>query len=677
MTAAEFVKRLTRVRRSGGGWSAECPSHHDRQNSLSVTQAPDKILLNDHSAAACTADQICKALGLQLSDLFTRNGTAKSKAVTRYEIRDAQGKLIAVHVRLDLPNGKKQMPWELPDGTKGLGGLRTVDLPLYGTEHLASLSAGETIVVVEGEKCADRLRRMRINAVGTVTGAGKTKGKIKVPSDDSLKPLLGFAEIVLWPDNDVPGLEHMSGLGERLLVMGLPNNQLQWLDPALVSGLAGQGSDAADLGDDQVRDALDVAVVAFGIAVATQNSTGQKTSEQAKVENWCLVFREDDLDQAARDAVNADPDCRTHLIGLLRELRARLKGTLERLADPPMVDPSQALEVAEAYIAHNRVMGSRTIHRHLEDFYSWDGAAYRKMEREETEAAVARLLIDYARTVKWMVAKADKRDPGTWYAQEVNVTPKQIADATRMLLDRVHITLEPPCWVAPRSTLFAGWSGVVEAILQDAIPCRNGILLSGNRTLLPPHPDFFNLNALGVDYEPAAKCSQWRAFIQSLWPDDDESINCLQEMFGYMISGEMRLEKMFMLIGPPRSGKGTIASTLKGLLGDKATASIGLSKLTEGLESQIIIGRQLVIIPDARMGKKTDTAKLMDALLSIRGGDNPSVARKFRDAYEGKLHARILILTNITPRFPDDSGATANRFIIWKTMRTFLGRENR
>ncbi len=74
---------------------------------------------------------------------------------TRYEIRDAAGDLVAVHCRVDNRDGK-QMWWEQPDGTKGLGGLPLADLPLYGIERLDGRSI---VVVCEGEKAAAALHR--------------------------------------------------------------------------------------------------------------------------------------------------------------------------------------------------------------------------------------------------------------------------------------------------------------------------------------------------------------------------------------------------------------------------------------------------------------------------------------------------------------------------------------
>ncbi|MHB8397915.1 MAG: DUF3631 domain-containing protein [Candidatus Limnocylindrales bacterium] len=124
----------------------------------------------------------------------------------RYPIRDASGVLVAIHCRRDGPDGKR-MWWEQPDGTPGLGGIPVVDLPLYGIERLDGLAS--TVVVVEGEQCAEALWSVGIAAVGTVTGAATT------PSPSVLAELTGH-RVFLWPDGDPVGRTHMAAIAESL-----------------------------------------------------------------------------------------------------------------------------------------------------------------------------------------------------------------------------------------------------------------------------------------------------------------------------------------------------------------------------------------------------------------------------------------------------------------------------
>jgi DNA primase len=151
---------------------------------------------------------------------------------TVYRIKDTAGETIAEHVRVDLPTGKR-MYWQVPgcDPRDGLMGLGTADLPLYGSQWLPAYPVGSAIVVCEGERACEALYDLDVNAVGTVTGASGT------PGEDALAPLLPF-DVVLWPDHDEPGEQHMTRVAATLLRLGGRARRLVWGSE--------RGDDAAD-----------------------------------------------------------------------------------------------------------------------------------------------------------------------------------------------------------------------------------------------------------------------------------------------------------------------------------------------------------------------------------------------------------------------------------------------
>ncbi len=68
MVTEDFLCQLDRVRRSSRGWTARCPAHDDRSPSLSVAEGEQSVLV--HCFANCEPEAICRALGLELRDLF-------------------------------------------------------------------------------------------------------------------------------------------------------------------------------------------------------------------------------------------------------------------------------------------------------------------------------------------------------------------------------------------------------------------------------------------------------------------------------------------------------------------------------------------------------------------------------------------------------------------------------
>lgn len=121
------------------------------------------------------------------------------------------------HERRDFDDGTKVYCW-WRNGKPTLGGLPVTEVPLYGYERLAQLPNARAIVV-EGEKACDTLNAalraagcLDLIAVATVTGAST------IPADTVLAALKGH-EVILWPDNDDAGRDHMAAIAARLEAM--------------------------------------------------------------------------------------------------------------------------------------------------------------------------------------------------------------------------------------------------------------------------------------------------------------------------------------------------------------------------------------------------------------------------------------------------------------------------
>jgi hypothetical protein len=225
----QVLDRLHGVRASGDGYTARCPAHDDRHQSLSVGAGQSRaVVLNCHACGA-SPDNIVVAAGLDPRDIL---GARSNGAVVPVRASKTEASRPAVvsrttyrvegyeHVRLELDDGSKSFFWrhdgrnELPAGVKG------EDL-LYGAEQLAELPDGATLALCEGEKAADALRAAGIPAVASTTGAAGT------PSEASLRRLLRF-DVVLWADNDQPGRGHMQRTAERLQALGQTPRWVVW-----------------------------------------------------------------------------------------------------------------------------------------------------------------------------------------------------------------------------------------------------------------------------------------------------------------------------------------------------------------------------------------------------------------------------------------------------------------
>lgn len=209
----DVLSRLQGVTKSGIGFAAFCPAHEDTKGkSLTVSEAEDgRILVKCHKD--CSFLEVMEAIGLEAKDAFPKPIKGGGRGVRQFHVRDASGNRVAVHHRLDSKQesgGKKRVWWTTPEGERGLGGLKSASLPLWGSEAVGSVPKDHPVVLVEGEKAAFFLTHRGIPAVGTVTGASET------PNKDALAVLAG-REVIVWPDNDDEGRAHMQRIAKLLV----------------------------------------------------------------------------------------------------------------------------------------------------------------------------------------------------------------------------------------------------------------------------------------------------------------------------------------------------------------------------------------------------------------------------------------------------------------------------
>lgn len=327
------------------------------------------------------------------------------------------------------------------------------------------------------------------------------------------------------------------------------------------------------------------------------------------------------------------------------------------------VSPERPLRNAQLFVETRWThAGARTLHYWQESWWAWDGAAYRPIDEGEVRS----------RLYTWLdrAYYIDGPKPGAQPFNPDQTKINHILDALKAI-GYLPSTLSVPAWI-----------GVDEPPpyphpAREYIACRNGLLHVPTGELLPHTPRFFAPFAVPFAYDPEAPPPErWLAFLRELWGDDAASIETLQEFMGYSLTQDTRLQKMLLIVGPLRGGKGTIGRVWRGLLGSDHVVGPTLSSLGTRFGLEPLIGKPLAIISDARLDFRVYQKEIVERLLSISGEDTLTIDRKFKPAWTGPLPTRIVMMTNELPRLSDASGALANRFIVLQLTKSWLGRED-
>jgi putative DNA primase/helicase len=323
-----------------------------------------------------------------------------------------------------------------------------------------------------------------------------------------------------------------------------------------------------------------------------------------------------------------------------------------------VLDPKAPLETAAAFLRARHV---DELERQLllcqgAVFYRYDGLAYRPIEEDRLAAEI----YDYTK----LASQTDKND-----ADPFNPDRRKVGDILHALKALTHLPGEiaPPAWLTDAP-------GDTEG--EDLLACRDTLLHLPSMSRVPHSPDFFNLNALDFDYDPNATCPLWLRFLEQVLPDDIEARAQLRRMFGYLLTPDTRQQKAFLLIGLPRSGKGTIGRVLAKLIGERNMVAPALSSLATTFGREQLLAKRLALISDARLSARTDQGPIVESILSITGEDSITIQRKFLPSWSGRLPLRFVMLSNELPAFIDAAGAFVSRWIIFQFPISFLGRED-
>ena len=208
----------------------------------------------------------------------------------------------------------------------------------------------------------------------------------------------------------------------------------------------------------------------------------------------------------------------------------------------------------------------------------------------------------------------------------------------------------------------------------ELVACQNGLLHLPTRRLWPHSPRFWSPNVLEFGFDPTAKAPRFKQFLQEIFPGDREAQDGLLEMFGLCVTDITKFQKAFMFVGPTRGGRGTIGRVLQGLIGKANYIGTSLRSLSEPFGMQSYIGKKVVVYTDARVDglPLKSLSTIAERLLAITGEDGQHINRKNQRYFDGQLTSRIVLFSNELPRFQDDSGALARRFLTWRMRQSFV-----
>ena len=204
-TQTKRIVSVEATKKEGKNWIALCPFHPDKNRpNLCIDEEKEKY----HCFTCNRTGFLYNPKYRKLKYSYHRN------IVATYNYKDEKGNLLYQVVRYH-PKGFSQ---RRPDGNNDwIWNMKGVNpVPYHLPEIIRSI---EPVMIVEGEKDVENLRRMGFTATTSPMGAGKWKA--------SYNKYLKGKEVILIPDHDKAGCQHCRNIGQSLWGIA---KKIKWLE---------------------------------------------------------------------------------------------------------------------------------------------------------------------------------------------------------------------------------------------------------------------------------------------------------------------------------------------------------------------------------------------------------------------------------------------------------------
>ena len=310
---------------------------------------------------------------------------------------------------------------------------------------------------------------------------------------------------------------------------------------------------------------------------------------------------------------------------------------------------------AERYLAENSIGDSPTIRHYGGRYWVWANGCY----RESSEADIRASLHAYLKR------------------RFVNLTAGAINNVETNLRCLANVPGGTvPRWLDGQGADARKWKPH-ETVATRSHLVNVRLLLKRGKAVRDADPAYFNTSATDYDFvESPPKPENFLSFLDEIFPGDEQAINLLQEWLAYLLTGSTHLQKMLMVIGPPRAGKGILAKVISAVVGRDNVCSPSFGTLGGRFGLAGLVGKSVGIMGDARLSRRDDKSLIVERLLSISGGDAVEVEGKFRASESLRLPTRLVVMSNELPALVEASTALANRFCYLRLTKSFLGEED-
>lgn len=196
---------------------------------------------------------------------------------------------------------------------------------------------------------------------------------------------------------------------------------------------------------------------------------------------------------------------------------------------------------------------------------------------------------------------------------------------------------------------------------------QNGVYDLEANQFIEPSPNYFCINQLACEYNPKAKNSDVDYMLDSIACHESSIRKTLEQLLGYMLIGDNRCQKSFILLGEGSNGKSKFLEMILNWLGINNCSTLALEDLNDRFRTSLLVGKIANIGDDSGADLLKNTA----IFKKIVTGDSITIEQKFGCPFSFKNTSKLIFSANSLPPSSDKSNGFFRRMVIIPFMATF------
>jgi len=176
----------------------------------------------------------------------------------------------------------------------------------------------------------------------------------------------------------------------------------------------------------------------------------------------------------------------------------------------------------------------------------------------------------------------------------------------------------------------------------DIINFKNGLLDMKTLSMSPHNKGHYSIKQLAYSYDPDADCPAFKAFLADVFEGDQERVELIKELLGYLWVKQVKIQKGFIFLGRGSNGKSVLAKIIRRLVGKNNLSSTPLEKFQNKFGLQELPGKLVNISSENEFSGDFGTENFKQ----VTSGDALTIELKYQHAYTDVLYAKLVIILN-------------------------------